>query len=38
LTKPEVSAVFRKFDRDGDGNVNYDEFLRGVRAAPSPQR
>ena len=31
LPKPEVSALFRKFDRTHDGSVDYDEFLRGVK-------
>jgi Ca2+-binding EF-hand superfamily protein len=25
---PEVSRVFNLFDRDGQGSIDYDEFLR----------
>jgi len=27
LKKSEISFLFRNFDRDGDGNINYNEFL-----------
>lgn len=29
-SKDEVQKVFRLFDRDGNGEINYDEFLRTI--------
>jgi Ca2+-binding EF-hand superfamily protein len=26
----EVNKIFRMFDRDGNGEINYDEFLRTI--------
>jgi Ca2+-binding EF-hand superfamily protein len=26
----EVNTIFRLFDRDGNGEINYDEFLRTI--------
>jgi len=26
----EIDTLFRAFDRDGKGEIDYDEFLRGV--------
>ena len=31
LTKEETDALLAHFDTDGDGNVNFDEFLVGIR-------
>lgn len=31
LTDNEVQIVFLAFDRDGSGEIDYDEFVRGVR-------
>ena len=31
LSKEESLALMKRFDRDGDGMVNYDEFLRFLR-------
>ena len=31
FSQSDVSAVFSHFDRDGNNDVSYDEFLRGVR-------
>lgn len=31
LTKSETSGLFNKFDRDGDGNINYEELIKGIR-------
>lgn len=38
LSKAETSALFSKFDKDGDGNISYDEFLRGLRGGLSDRR
>ena len=31
LTKVEADALMAYFDTDGDGHINYDEFLVGIR-------
>ena len=31
LKKSEIGFLFRNFDRDGDGNINYNEFLLGIQ-------
>jgi Ca2+-binding EF-hand superfamily protein len=31
LSKPDGERLFKIFDRTGDGVIDYDEFLRGVR-------
>lgn len=31
LNEGEIQAVFNEFDRDGSGEIDYDEFVRGVR-------
>jgi Ca2+-binding EF-hand superfamily protein len=31
LNEQEISSVFSCFDRDGNGTIDYDEFVRGVR-------
>jgi Ca2+-binding EF-hand superfamily protein len=31
LTDNEIQLVFKAFDRDGSGAIDYDEFVRGVR-------
>lgn len=32
-TKPESDCLMKLLDTDGDGNVNFDEFLIGVRVS-----
>jgi Ca2+-binding EF-hand superfamily protein len=27
----DIGKVFKYFDRDGSGDLSYDEFLRGIR-------
>jgi len=29
--KTDIQALMKFYDTDGDGNVSYDEFLRGLR-------
>jgi len=31
LKTSEIGFLFRNFDRDGDGNINYNEFLLGIQ-------
>jgi len=31
LSSQDVSFLFRNFDRDNDGNINYDELLHGIQ-------
>lgn len=31
LNQQEAAAVFKYFDRDCSGEIDYDEFVRGVR-------
>ena len=31
LNDNEIQTVFNAFDRDGSGEIDYDEFVRGVR-------
>jgi calcyphosin len=31
LNETEIRQVFQAFDRDGSGEIDYDEFVRGVR-------
>jgi len=31
LKTHEISFLFKNFDRDGDGNINYDELLHGIQ-------
>lgn len=31
LEDKDAERLFRIFDRDGSGSIDYDEFLRGVR-------
>ena len=33
-----MQALIKYYDTDGDGNVSYDEFLRGLRDEMSPRR
>lgn len=33
LSEAELRAIFAKFDKDGNGRIVYDEFLRGVRVS-----
>lgn len=34
----ELQALMKYYDVDGDGNVSYEEFLRGLRDEMSPRR
>jgi Ca2+-binding EF-hand superfamily protein len=34
----EVSRIFKMFDRDGNGEINYDEFLRTIVGRMSEKR
>lgn len=34
----EVEAVFQFYDRDGSGELSFNEFLRGVRGEMNPRR
>jgi len=36
--KVELQALMKFYDVDGDGNVSYDEFLRGLRDELTPRR
>jgi len=38
LNQNQVSIAFDIFDRDGSGEISYDEFLRSIRGAMNPQR
>ena len=38
LTKQEVQILFQYFDTDGDGTVNFDEFLVGIRGTLNTRR
>ena len=38
LSKPQLSQVMRAFDRSGDGSVDYDELLVGLKGELSPKR
>lgn len=31
ISESDIRAVFTAFDRDGSGEIDYDEFVRGVR-------
>jgi Ca2+-binding EF-hand superfamily protein len=31
LSDPQIVTAFRIFDRDGSGEISYDEFLRSIR-------
>jgi len=31
LSPQQVTAAFKMFDRDGSGEITYDEFLRSIR-------
>lgn len=33
LTEQEMIMAFNEFDRDGNGTVDYDEFLRTIRGS-----
>ena len=38
LTKEETDLLLSHFDTDKDGNINFDEFLVGIRGSPSAPR
>lgn len=38
LTTPELHVVMRHFDKDGNGNVSFDEFLTGLRGQMNERR
>lgn len=38
LKKPEISLLFKHFDRDGDGNINYQELLSGLQSPLAGER
>lgn len=38
LNQKQVTMAFRIFDRDGNGEISYDEFLRSIRGAMNPAR
>ena len=38
ISKREAEVLLDFLDTDGDGTVNFDEFLKGIRGAPSERR
>eukprot|EP00831_Metopus_contortus_P017783 TRINITY_DN1751_c0_g1_i1.p1 TRINITY_DN1751_c0_g1~~TRINITY_DN1751_c0_g1_i1.p1 ORF type:complete len:200 (-),score=31.35 TRINITY_DN1751_c0_g1_i1:23-622(-) len=38
LSKPELDAIIGYLDTDGDGTINFDEFLIGIRGKPNERR
>jgi len=38
MSPEQVGKVFSLFDRDGSGEISYDEFLRMVRGEMNPTR
>lgn len=38
LSPSEFERIFKYFDRNNDGKVNYDEFLRGIRGEMNDRR
>ena len=38
LSPNEYQVLFAYFDKDGDGTVNFDEFLVGIRGKPNSRR
>ena len=38
LNEHQVAQAFNIFDRDGSGEISYDEFLRSIRGAMNPTR
>ena len=38
ITKAEVQLLISKWDEDLSGNINFDEFLKGIRGVLSPAR
>merc|ERR1711997_824 len=38
VTRAEANALMALFDTDGDGNVNFDEFLVGIRGSLNAKR
>ena len=35
LADGEISSIFKRFDKDGDGVVDFEEFLQGIRVSVS---
>ena len=38
MTRDEVEILIAKWDEDCSGDINFDEFLKGLRGVLSPQR
>jgi len=38
LDKKQIAIAFKVFDRDGSGEISYDEFLRSIRGHMNPAR
>lgn len=38
LDQPQMLAVFKVFDRDGSGGVDYNEFMNTIRGDLAPSR
>merc|ERR1711935_1061713 len=38
LNEKDVARAFDIFDRDGSGDISYDEFLRSIRGSMNPTR
>lgn len=38
VTDEEMKALFNAFDRDGNGEIDYNELLRGIRGPMNPYR
>lgn len=38
LNDQQVGIAFKIFDRDGSGEISYDEFLRSIRGSMNPRR
>ena len=38
IVEKDAERLFRIFDRDGSGRIDYDEFLRGIRGEMNPFR
>jgi Ca2+-binding EF-hand superfamily protein len=38
LNKKQIGIAFNIFDRDGNGEISYEEFLRTIRGKMNPAR